>query len=269
MQCQSINNLIILAMKNFKTFFLGILVFALTIPVTVNAQEEESSAGIDGGVDLYSSYIWRGSKFGSGPALQPWLEGTAGGFAIGAWGSVNASTDESLEMDLYVSYSFDFGLSLGVNDYYFGGDWTSFSTSHYIEPMASFEIGNFTLTGAYMLLAGADAIEAVDAVPASVDLATGIITPAVEGIEGADAVDFGSEGDVYLELGYSFKSLDIALGAGNGQYISEDDDFMLCNITIGTSKEIKITDNYSLPVSAAVTLNPSTGGFFIYAGISF
>jgi hypothetical protein len=269
LQGQSINNLIFLAMKNFKTLFLIALALIVTAPSSVNAQEEESLASIDGGLDLYSSYIWRGAKFGSGPAFQPWVEGSVGGLAIGAWGSVNASVDESMEMDLYLGYSFDFGLSLAITDYYFGGDWIDFSGNHYIEPMASFELGNFTLTGAYMLLPDADAIEAVNSVPASVDLGTGIITPAIEGIEGADAVDFGSEGDIYLELGYSFESVDIALGAGNGQYVSEDDDFMICNITVGTSKEIAITESFSLPLSAAVTLNPSTGGFFIYAGISF
>jgi len=37
---------------------------------------------------------------------------------------------------------------------------------------------------------------------------------------------------------------------------------------IGTSKEIAITDSFSLPLSGAVMLNPSTGGFHIAVGIS-
>jgi hypothetical protein len=37
---------------------------------------------------------------------------------------------------------------------------------------------------------------------------------------------------------------------------------------VGTSKEIQITEKFVLPVSGAVILNPSTGGFFITAGIS-
>lgn len=255
-------------MKNFRKFFLIVLAIAVFGPATY-AQEEESSASIDGGLDIYSSYIWRGSKFGSGPAFQPWVEGAIGGLAIGAWGSVNASTDEALEMDLYVSYSFDFGLSIAVTDYYFGGEWTDFSTTHYIEPSLGLELGGFSIMGAYMLLAGADAVDAVEGSPAIVDPTTGVITPAVEAVEGSDAVGFGSEGDIYVELGYSFENLSLALGAGNGQYVSEDHDFMICNITVGTSKEIQITEKFSLPVSAAVTLNPSTGGFFISAGVSF
>ena len=34
------------------------------------------------------------------------------------------------------------------------------------------------------------------------------------------------------------------------------------------SKEVPITEKFSLPVSGAVILNPSTGGFFITVGIS-
>lgn len=255
-------------MKNFRKLFLIVFAVSAFVPVTY-AQDEESPASIDGGLDIYSSYIWRGSKFGSGPAFQPWVEGAIGGLAIGAWGSVNASTDEALEMDLYIGYSFDFGLSIAVTDYYFGGDWTDFSTTHYIEPSVSMELGNFSILGAYMLLAGADAVEAVEGAPAIVDQTTGEITPAIEAVEGAEAVGFGSEGDLYFELGYSFESVSLALGAGNGQYISEDQDFMICNITVGTSKEIEITEKFTLPISAAVTLNPSTGGFYITAGVSF
>lgn len=185
-------------------------------------------AQVSPGVDLYSSYVWRGAKFGSGPAIQPYVDYTKGGFSVGAWGSISASTDEAFEMDLYASYGFDFGLSVAVTDYYFGGDWTT-GASHFIEPSISFETGGFSVTGAYMI---------------------------------GDGV-----ADTYAELGYSFEALDLFVGAGNGQYTS-DGKFMVCNVGIGSSKEIKITEDFSLPVSGSVILNPSTGGFFIVVGIS-
>lgn len=256
-------------MKKLRLLLLSIVALTLIATTQVSAQdEEESAAGVDAGLDIYSSYIWRGAKFGSGPAFQPWVEGSIGGLSLGAWGSVNASTNESLEMDLYIGYSFDFGLSIAVTDYYFGGDWTEFKYNHYIEPMIGLELGNFSLTAAYMLLPGSAEVIGVPGSPMQL-LADSTIIPAVDEIEAAEATDFGSDGDLYLEAGYSFEHFSLAIGAGNGQYVSEDDNFMICNITVGTSKEIKITDNYSLPVSGAVTLNPSTGGFYIYAGISF
>ena len=72
---------------------------------------------------------------------------------------------------------------------------------------------------------------------------------------------------MYFEAGYSFEKFSIGLGAGDGQYTS-DGEFNICNINIGTSKEVKITEDFTLPMSGAVILNPSTGGFFITVGIS-
>lgn len=211
---------------------------AITTSISSFAQDESSS--FTPGLDIYSSYIWRGSKFGTGAAFQPYLEYSAGGFAIGAWGSVSTGGayldtpkevigGEGFEMDLYLSYGFDFGLSIALTDYYFGGDWTDFETMHFFEPALSYEISNISLTGAYMI--------------------------------GEDV------SDTYLEASYS-GTVDLFIGAGDGQY-TDDGDFMICNVGIGSSKEIAITDKFSLPLSGSVILNPSTGGFFITAGISF
>ena len=231
------------------------MLIGTTFTTNINAQEEESSP-VDLGLDIYSSYIWRGAKFGSGPAFQPWLEASAGNLAIGAWGSINSSTDEAFEMDLYLSYSFDFGLSIGVTDYYFGytdGDsigvdddggtvfeqlgYFAYDNGHYIEPMISFEAGDLSLTAAYMFAPGFD------------------------------------DGDTYLEASYSIKGVSLTVGLGDGAYTATDTDpegdFNLCNISIGTSKEVKITDSFSLPLSGSVTLNPATEGFFITVGMSF
>lgn len=227
-----------------KTLTLLVFVLASTFAFNVQAQEEASSS-FDTGVDIYSSYIWRGAKFGSGPAFQPYVEFSTGDFALGAWGSVSSSTDEGYEMDLYASYSAG-PVSFTLTDYYFGGDWTEFKTMHSLEPSVALSAGDFSFTAAYMFLAG------MDDDPSTI---------------GDESADFGEEGDTYLEAGYSFSSVDVFLGAGDGQY-TDDGDFNICNIGVGTSKEVKLTDSFSLPVSGAVILNPSTGGFFITVGIS-
>lgn len=227
-----------------KTLTLLVIVLASTFAFNVQAQEETSSSW-DTGLDIYSSYIWRGAKFGSGPAFQPYVEFSTGDFALGAWGSVNSSTDESLEMDLYASYSAG-PVSFTVTDYYFGGDWTEFKTMHYLEPSLGLSAGDFSFTAAYMFLPGMD-----DDPTTTADESTG----------------FGSSGDTYLEAAYSFSNVDLTLGAGDGQY-TDNGDFNICNISIGTSKEVKLSESFSLPVSGSVTLNPSTGGFFIAVGIS-
>jgi hypothetical protein len=154
-----------------------------------------------------------------------------------------------------------------LTDYYFGGDWTEYKNTHYLEPSLSFGVGGFSISAYYMFLAGSDATEGIPGSPAVVDLTTGVVTPAVEGMDAIEASDFGSSGDLYFEAGYSFSSVDLTLGAGNGQYTT-DGEFNICNIGVGTSKEVKLTESFSLPISGAVILNPSTGGFFITVGLS-
>jgi uncharacterized protein (TIGR02001 family) len=213
-------------MKKTLTIMAGLIILTFFAP---NAKAQEWNTGLD----IYSSYVWRGTKFGSGPAFQPYVEYSAGGFAIGAWGSYNASTNEAAEADLYASYSFELSenasLDLTLTDYYFPGSNYLEGNSHYIEPMLTLGVGSFSLTGAYMMNDGA--------------------------------------GDIYLEAGLSAGPVDLTLGGGDGAY-TIDGDFNICNIGLSTSKEIKITDSFSLPVSGAVILNPSSEQFHIVAGIS-
>ena len=173
-----------------------LLLFAF-IP-NAKAQDEEESSW-NAGLDIYSSYIWRGAKFGNGPAFQPAVSFATGGFEIGAWGSVSSSLDEGYEMDLYSGYSFELSenSSLGINltDYYFGGDWTS-GDNHFIEPNVSLGLGGFSIMGAYMFMP--------------------------DGYYSANGDE--NKGDIYLEAGYSFEHFSLGLAAGEGQYTAADQD---------------------------------------------
>lgn len=217
----------------------GIAVFALILtaflkPDTTQAQE------LSTGVDLYSTYVFRGVAF-SGPAIQPSVEFSSGGFAIGAWGSQGIDGDPvegSLgfqEMDLYAGYSFDFGLSLGITDYYYPGSLYLDGESHAFELNLGYSVGDLSLAGNYIF---------------------------------NEAEAAGSAGeDMYFELGYSAGAADLFVGAGDGWH-SSDGDFALVNLGIGTSKEIVITDTFSIPLSGAVIFNPDSEQFYIVAGIS-
>ena len=44
--------------------------------------------------------------------------------------------------------------------------------------------------------------------------------------------------------------------------------FAITNVGISTSKEIKITDTFSIPLKATAILNPKTEQFFLVAGIT-
>ena len=71
-----------------------------------------------------------------------------------------------------------------------------------------------------------------------------------------------------MELGYSFPFLDIFAGAGNGLYLTGNGDFGIVNLGISSSKEIVVTDNFSLPVSAALITNPEAKQIHLVFGIS-
>ena len=223
---------------SFKS--IAVLIFTAVLltslkPTTVNAQS------FDTGVDFYSTYIFRGVAF-SGPSIQPYVEFSTGGFSIGAWGSQGIdglASEGSLgfqEMDLYAAYEFDFGFSIGLTDYYYPGTDYFDSGSHAIELNLGFELDNFSLSGNYMF----------------------------NEAEGA-----GSAGsDLYFEAGLSFGSVNIFAGAGDGWH-SMDGDFALVNVGLATTKEIKITDSFSIPLTGAAILNPDTEQFYIVVGISF
>ncbi len=219
-------------MKTFNkisSLFVLAAVLMLTASEATKAQDVEVSTG----VDLYSTYVFRGVAY-DGPSWQPAVEVSSGSFAIGAWGSQGYTGFQ--EMDLYAGYSFDFGLYLGVTDYYYPGSQYLDGDSHAFEINAGFEQDAFSVAGNFIV---------------------------------NEATNAGSAGgDMYFELGYSLDQADIFVGAGDGWH-STTGDFALVNIGIGTSKDIVITDTFTVPVSGAVVFNPDSEQFFVLVGLSF
>jgi hypothetical protein len=81
------------------------------------------------------------------------------------------------------------------------------------------------------------------------------------------SINPGATAGVYFELGYAFKKFSIFAGAGDGWH-STTGDFKLVNIGISSTKEIKITDTFSIPLKATAILNPATEQFMLVAGIT-
>jgi uncharacterized protein (TIGR02001 family) len=206
--------------------------FTLTLIVSIKVSAQEKSPWTTG-VDLYSSYVWRGTKFGNGPALQPTVKYNKGGFTIGGWGSYCFGSSEAAESDLFASYAVALGknsaLSFNLTDYYFPGATAPYftGTSHYFEPQVSLTAGKLTLSAAYM---------------------------------------FNAE-DTYLEANFAAGPVTLFAGTGNGQY-TKDAKFNLCNVGIKSTTAIKINDHFSIPVNGALILNPSTEQFNISVGIT-
>jgi len=226
-------------MKDVKYLIAGgiLLLIVISLPIQAGAQEARKGS-FDVSAGFYSNYIWRGSKLGTGPAFQPSVEFSSGGLAIGVWGSVDAGG--YAEADPYITYSFPGGLSLGVTDYYLPdlpfSETSNAEGSHGLELSIGLPLGGFSISANYI-----------------VNEAGGVGT-------------YG--GDKYFEIGYAFNSISLFAGAGDGWHTGGGG-FKFCNAGLEVSKEIEVTDRFSIPLTGQVVLNPDSDKLYVLVGISF
>ena len=222
-------------MKNFIINFSSSFKFILLTIVALLSPNISYSQ--DFGADLVSSYVWRGTQFGSGSHIQPYMDLGSGNLTGGVWGSFPTSAKGGgNELDLWVSY--DFGLlALTVTNYTFPSEGGVYAD------------GEGLFNGDYTELAASTSIMGVD-------LSAGYFTE-VEAL--------------YVELGFSTGAVDIAFGYGDDQA----DGFYagggsgLVNMSFSGSKDIQISDNYALPVFGSFIINPEAETAFLVFGISF
>lgn len=219
-------------------FFMGLVTLVIISSTAIQAQDENQNSNFNAGIDLYSNYIFRGTKFGKGPSVQPSVKYINGGFIAGVWGAFDASG--YAETDPYLSFSFPFGLSLGLTDYYYPGlelfDFSKATGSNALEINAGFSKGGLSLSANYILN------------------------------EAGGAASAG--GDKYFQAGFAFSNFSLFAGAGDGWHTS-DGKFNFCNIGLGTTKEITLMEKFSIPVSGQIILNPEREQLYVIVGFSF
>ena len=227
--------------KYYKIYTCLILLTGFVVTTGLYSQTEESTFWTTG-ADIYSSYIWRGIKYGTGPAVQPVLEYTSGPFTAGAWGSFDFRGYQ--EVDLYLNYSFPSGFSFGITDYYSPDleyfDYSRATGSHAFELSIGISKNNFSFSANYIL---------------------------------NEAGGIGSTGnDLYFQADYSFKLFNLFIGAGNGWLTYEADTgrnkFSICNLGFEVSRNINITDTFDIPVSGQLVFNPDQEQLFIVVGFT-
>jgi len=226
---------------------------ALFIPVSVFAQNEKKFE-ITPAVDIVSSYIWRGANE-AGASIQPTLTLSYAGFSLAAWGSTDFSTssDEfrSKEIDLTVSYEKN-GFTLLVNDYWWSGEgarYGRYSTDHYFEGMIGYNFG--------------------ESFPLSLSWSTFFA--------GGDKDEKGDQNfSTYIEASYEFDVLGVkaapAIGISpwTGMYNKEGKEgFSVPSVSLMVSKDIKITESFSLPLFTQFIVSPENDDVFLVVGLSF
>ena len=209
----------------------------------VVAQENGSISPFKISADLVSSYVWRGSLATTSPTpnLQPTISYTKGNFEIGVWGSTDF-TGTYKEIDTYIALTMS-KLKLTVSDYnwnfnkaaYF--DYTNNKTAHIIEASASYPGSeSFPISISWnTMLYGFDK------------------KPNGETVEQA----YSS----YVELGYTKGSTSVFFGFSpwESYYSAYRKGFEVVNMGASITKELKITDQFSLPVKSSFIINPSGG----------
>ncbi|MFW5753394.1 MAG: hypothetical protein ACOCV9_01210 [Marinilabiliaceae bacterium] len=219
-------------MRNFGKLSLGLLLTVLF----AGGMNTRAQTNLDAGADLMSRYVWRGTDFGGSPSIQPYIEFSTGNFVLGAWGAYTTNMPGAQEADLYTGYTFGDVFSLALTDYYFPEDdmsdeYFDFDNAHSLEISGELALDKFSLL-AGKFFAGAD------------------------------------DQSLYFEAGYDFGQFQAFAGAGNEAYTT-DGEFNLVNVGLGTGKDIPITDQFTLPLSASLILNPDSETLFMVVGVSF
>lgn len=234
-----------------------LLHFKMTLILTLismcaTATEKDSTGAkleFSAGADIVSSYIFRGSRI-SGVSIQPNIGLSYNGFSLGGWGSTDLR-NEMNELDWILSYGKN-GFTIGVTDYF--GPYNHEQTPKYFGKKSHILEGSI----------GFDFSELCSKFALTLVLNTNFLN---------DLNEKGEEQySTYVEFGYPFSikdytvSLALGLTPWEGIYST---DLNVVNISVKGERDVKITDNFSLPIFTQVILNPNSEEVFGVFGITF
>jgi len=235
-------------MKKYVT-----IIFILLSIQSAYSQERESAFSIDLGADIVSRYIWRGINLSESPAIQPTIGLTYNDLTFGSWGSFTVARETIQEVDLFLTYEKQY-FSITINNYYNTLDTLGFSGNY------------FQLSGSSTphALEGVIAVNGPESLPLSLSAATMFW--------GNDRDEDGTNlFSTYIELSYPFTANEIETSAfigitpANGYY---HDKFGVVNLGFSMVKEIRITDNFSLPLMGSFMVNPVQEKVFLVFGVT-
>ena len=202
--------------------------------------------------DFVSSYIWRGQDLGSA-SLQPTFGVGYKGLSLSAWGNVGLTDPaDTKEFDLTLSYTIG-GLNIGVTDYWFDAGldpncryfkYDTHGTNHLFEANIGYDFGIASLQW-FTNLAGNDGIKQ----------------------------DGNRAYSSYMELVVPFNLSDITWSATAGAVPFATDfygtnGFAVTNLSLRATKDIKVTDSFSIPIFGQVTANPCSQRAYLVLGFT-
>lgn len=241
---------------------ISVVLIATIIPKTGYAKE---GVNVSASVDVISRYMWRGLMINDAPNVQPAITVQAGMLEMGLWGSstlskTNQAEDNyafSHELDFWMGLSHTFGSGLGISalltDFYF--------------PNAGIGVSEFNNyddedgPGGHTIEAGVS-LSGPDALPLSLSAYINIFN------------DAGN--NTYVELDYSTSlsaaDFDCFLGVTGGSKKNQayygSEDFAVINLGFTVSRELAVSESFSLPIFVTYILNPNADNNYLLVGFS-
>ena len=258
-----------------------VIVGSINLGFAQDSSQVSSIVNLDLGADIVSRYVWRGTQLGGASTnIQTYIEMGIGNFVIGTWGAYSLGGDNPFqEFDLYATYNlFDDKVSITVTDYFFPDessdykyfDYADNKTGHIIEVSVIFNGTDKIPFSAFIAvnLYGADASRISDN-PASLN--------SLDGIQNSTYLELGYETSlnsvVKFEafVGFNLTDPRSADLSGSG-YVGETgfygNDIGVVNLGITVSKDIKISEDFSLPMMTSVITNPQAQKVYLVFGFS-
>lgn len=230
--------------KVLKTF--GLTALLLLGAMGVEAQEKIETTIC---ADFVNQYIWRGQNLGD-VAVQPTLGVAYKGLSLSAWGSYGiANAADTKEFDLTLGYSVG-GLNIGITDYWTNSPeeryflYGAHSTSHVFEANVGYDFGPISLQW-FTNFAGNDGLNK----------------------DGKRAYSS------YFEASapFSLVGIDWTATAGVVPYATtsyETSGFAVTDLSLRATKQIKVTDSFSIPIFGQLTGNPCSQKAYLVFGFT-
>ena len=226
-----------------------ILIITAILSAAAVAAKAQDTLETTIGTDVVSQYVWRGQDLG-GVSVQPTLGLAYKGLSLSAWGSAGLSNPaDTREFDLTLAYTIG-GFNIGVTDYWFNAGldplnryfaYAADCTNHVFEANVGYDFGFASLQW-YTNFAGNDGLTPAEkrAYSSYVEVNVPFVLGGVDWTATAGAVPFATDF-------YGVES------------------FGVVNVALTASKDIQITDSFSIPVFAQVAANPySRDAFFVF-----
>ncbi|MBR1447928.1 MAG: hypothetical protein IJ588_04155 [Prevotella sp.] len=231
-------------MKKIVLFAMGLVAGA-----TALAQDKVETTI---GADFVNQYIWRGQDLGS-TAVQPTLGIGYKGLSLSAWGSYGLTdAADTKEFDLTLGYAIG-GFSVSVTDYWFNAGldpenryfkYDAHGTNHVFEATVGYDFG-----------------------VASLQWSTNFA-----GNDGANK-DGDRAYSSYIEASAPFKlgGVDWTATAGAVPFATDfygTTGFAVADLSLKATKDIRVTDSFSIPVFAQVSANPCAQKAYLVLGFT-